>query len=333
VNGKTHQISGIAATLSVTAVTLENQVWLAQHLPSWLLPIFTPPPALLRAAHTFSEFEGAGISKAVVSKYAETPSGLSVAGIERGITGFTQYAVDSGAVVLTLLGIALLGLIVGQLPDLDTPYSTISNGGEAVAHLIKGSGFFRVIVRFIFDVFNIIPHLFSLFANHYMGGHRNGIIHGLLGWWGSSAAFTWFCWAVFGVPFYGLLFFVAYFVHLVVDSFSHSGVKWFWPLSNTFYHLLPKKLSFYTANPVHNAITQVACVIITGAATYSLVLKLGRSGEERQGGAIVVEDAALVLIVLVSLLLIIGMIVAAKANWKKFKSQRSPQRGHYNYSK
>jgi len=46
---------------------------------------------------------------------------------------------------------------------------------------------------------------------------------------------------------------LAYISHLIGDSLTKSGVKWFYPFSNKSYHLLPKKLTFKTGSLVEGA--------------------------------------------------------------------------------
>jgi membrane-bound metal-dependent hydrolase YbcI (DUF457 family) len=339
-NGKTHQVSGMTAVFATTAVAIQAHEWVLKSLPDWLVPWFSPPPTLLAAAQLLTPaeartamVEGALPANTVMTTTTAT-SGSPFTGIPTNLGGLAHYAVDTGAVLLTLLGIALLGLVVGQLPDLDTPYSTISNGGEAVSDMIKGKGWLKALIRFVFNVLNFIPQLLSLFAGRMMGGHRNGIVHGLLGWLGFSALFSWFAAAVLHQPFYGLLFLVAYFTHLIVDTFSHSGIKWFWPLTDRSYHLLPKSLRFYTANPLHNAMAQIASVLLADWAIYSLIASLSRGDKSAQALAnsanspslSILELVALGVLIIISLILIAGITLAAIADQRQFRREEQRAR-------
>ena len=340
-NGKTHQISGMTAVFATTAVAIQAHEWVLKTLPDWLVPWFSPPPTLLAAAQLLSPSEArvamaeGALPANTVMTTPSSASGLPFTGIQTSLGGLAHYAVDTGAVLLILLGIALLGLVAGQLPDLDTPYSTISNGGEAVSDMVRGKGWLKAIIRFVFNVLNVIPQLLSLFAGRLMGGHRNGIVHGLLGWFGFSALFGWFAVAVLHQPFYGLLFFVAYFTHLIIDTFSHSGIKWIWPLSDRSYHLLPKSLRFYTANPLHNAMAQIASVLVADWAIYSLIASLSRgdrsletlSNSANSSSLSVMELVALGVLIIISLILIAGITLAAIAEQRQFR--REEQRARY----
>jgi len=49
-----------------------------------------------------------------------------------------------------------------------------------------------------------------------------------------------------------LVSWLAYISHLLGDSLTKSGVKWFYPFNNRSYHLLPKKLTFKTGSLIEN---------------------------------------------------------------------------------
>ena len=50
-----------------------------------------------------------------------------------------------------------------------------------------------------------------------------------------------------------LISWLAYISHLVGDSLTRSGVKWFYPLNKKSYRLLPKKLTFKTGSLMEGA--------------------------------------------------------------------------------
>jgi len=55
---------------------------------------------------------------------------------------------------------------------------------------------------------------------------------------------------------------LAYISHLVGDSLTKSGVKWFYPFSKKSYHFLPKKLTFKTGSFVEDIITVLLLFVV-----------------------------------------------------------------------
>jgi membrane-bound metal-dependent hydrolase YbcI (DUF457 family) len=288
-NGKTHQISGVAATLAATYLAVKGSAWVAATLPDWAAAILQPPAALLNAAggpgpggstsatvpaSTGTVLVGGGPAAtitagaasfgsvssldlgALMDKTGQGPA-LGAGFSEAGLSNIASAGVNLASVALLLAGIALLGLIAGQFPDIDTPDSTIANSGRAVGRLVGGRGVFGLVVRGLFWLVNLLPHTTAVIANKFFG-HRGGIIHGLVGLCGTSLLVGALCAYFFHAPFVGVLFFSGYFTHLVVDSFSKSGVKWFWPLTAKSFHILPPGLRFDTGNWWHNALAQLA---------------------------------------------------------------------------
>jgi hypothetical protein len=259
-NGKTHQISGVATVLAASWLTLEHRVWLRQTLPDWLAPVVTPPPALL------SLFSPAGVG---ASTSPEAGLSLAAAG-EVPPVGAGSASATLPDLLTSLVIIIVIGWVGGQLADIDTPESTIANTPRAISRLCRWRGFWGgiagFVVRSLLLLVNLLPYGCAVIANKFFG-HRGGIIHGVLGWFGFSLLIG----VIIGTAFWGFLFWIAYGTHLFVDSLSRSGVKLLWPLSNKSLHIIPvRNMQFRTANPLHNAFAQSFFVLLVAWVGYSL---------------------------------------------------------------
>ena len=308
-NGKTHQITGIATTLAATWLCAANTELLQSHLPAWLSPILTPPAPLqvLGGANTIK---------------------LGQLSLDTA----TGDAISAGQSLGLLAAALVMGIIAGQLPDLDTPDSTISHYGMALSRKVKVKGIPGLLLKIAFWIVNIIPFAISTFANLVFNEHRNGFIHGLVGLFGFSFLFGWLSQAVWNTPFWGFLFFVGYATHLAVDSFSRSGVKWLWPLTDHSFHFMPAKATFYTANPLHNALAQSVAMLLIGWVGYQFCQHLPVSVGETTttnmlGAGVVAVEAgppAWVVFILVGVvgLSIAGIIWSGMVAWPEFKARQ-----------
>jgi hypothetical protein len=251
--------------LAASWLTLEHHTWLRQTLPDWLAPVVTPPTALLSLFSPVGTGTGteAGLSLAAAGEVASIPS--------------TNASATLPDLLTSLVIIIVIGWVGGQLADIDTPESTIANTPRAISRLCRWRGVFGSIagfvVRSLLLLVNLLPYGCAVIANKFFG-HRGGIIHGVLGWFGFSLLVA----VLTGTAFWGFLFWVAYGTHLLVDSLSRSGVKLLWPISNKSLHLIPmRNMQFRTANPLHNAFAQSFFVLLVAWVGISLVGRIWTS--------------------------------------------------------
>ena len=126
--------------------------------------------------------------------HATTGLALGLAGISFGIFGFLALPLGHGFLTLVLLA--------ALLPDIDHHSSSVGRKLPGISHAVE-----------------------------LLFGHR-GILHSVWGivFFGGA---TWLICRLFSVGAWKLIVFAicfGYFTHLVSDSFTKTGVKWFYPL-------------------------------------------------------------------------------------------------------
>ena len=224
-------------------------------LPSPLKVALTPPPQLVALFNN----NGIGIGIGIGAYPTSTSQNLS-----GDILGFSQG-------VLMLAGLTLLGIVAGQLPDIDQPTSTIANSGRAVGRLLKQRGILGFFVKLVFGIINILPQTLAWFANRFFSGHR-GVVHSLLATMVLSIGFGYITYLTLGSAFYGLLFASAYLSHLVVDMLTRSGIKLLLPLSKHDFWLLPPGLRFKADSEWQNTFVQALAVGVIGLVGVGVVV-------------------------------------------------------------
>ncbi|MBI2426524.1 MAG: metal-dependent hydrolase [Candidatus Kerfeldbacteria bacterium] len=187
--------------------------------------------------------------------------------------GKTHAVIGANTVWITTLVIAgfswhpalpLFGALGGLLPDLDAPESMAK-------HL-------RVSVGSRRNRLSIEPLALPSLIFSTLFGHR-GVLHSLFGLAVFSAI------AIFGVrwleprvpflpPESSILLILGYASHLVADSFTQYGIKYFWP-SDRRYHLLPQFLTW----SVQSAKGKFIELIISLLLSVTLIVWLLRSSQ------------------------------------------------------
>ena len=245
-NGHTHAICGAASTFSTTLLLIRFEPEVSSCLPDFLLPLFHPPAWFFAIPLPFELL-------------AQTTLGTGSVGdgIVQGPEKLNQVWSFISVVGLPLLLVLFIGWVVGQLPDIDEPHSSIANSGNKLGRLFGGGGGFLFgLVSLIFSLLNIIPQILAFCANRFFGGHRNGIVHGLVGLLGGSLLVGGISQLLWGQPFYGLLFFVAFISHLILDSLTEMGIRWLWPFSKESYHFLSKSFRLHSDSSFSNLALQ-----------------------------------------------------------------------------
>ncbi|EPY6472521.1 metal-dependent hydrolase [Clostridium sporogenes] len=157
---------------------------------------------------------------------------------------YKNHLIVSNVVILPIMSITntctisnLIVLGIGSLlPDIDEPHSYIGKRTRGISDLIN-----------------------SIF------GHR-GITHTLF-----SAILVFLISICIGISFghidIGIYFSLGYFLHILEDGFSKSGVKWFWPICNKTFKF---RVYYVTGSLVEFFIGIAAMLII-----YFQITKLG----------------------------------------------------------
>jgi len=166
-------------------------------------------------------------------------------------TSFSIYSLEGNTLTLTnpssLINLPLLvivGLVVGQLPDLDNIHSNISNLSKYTRRSLK---FKTLLSKILFWLLNIPFQLISRVVILFSGKHR-GIIHSLA----ASIMATLVFYLCFKSIDYSLIFFCVYLSHLVIDSFTIAGIKFLYPLSDYSFHTIP--FPFKSNSQIHNTV-------------------------------------------------------------------------------
>lgn len=195
-----------------------------------------------------------GVASVVVTTFVvsnlETES-IFAAPVELIITNWSHL----GEAVIPAVSILLIGIIGGQLPDIDQPTSTIANSGRAMGKMFAQKGFFGFLLKALFWIINFIPQTIAWVANTFLDGHR-GVVHSFLALFVVSGVAGFLSYTAIGTVFYGLLVGVAYLTHLLVDSFTKSGVGYLQPFSQKEFRLLPKVTCWKSSSPFWNGLMQ-----------------------------------------------------------------------------
>jgi membrane-bound metal-dependent hydrolase YbcI (DUF457 family) len=224
------------------------------------------------------------------------------------LTSITDWSHLTGALV-PLGVIFLIGVVAGQLPDIDQPTSTIANSGRAMGRMFEQKGFLGFILKVLFWIINFIPQGISWIANSFLDGHR-GVVHSLLALIVVTGGSGFLSYLAVGTAFYGMLIGVAYLIHLLVDSFTKSGIGYLQPFSEHNFRLLPKPLCWKSSSPFWNALMQAA----SWAGTLYLVYLLTLDG--------IIRDPQVALLVTFGAILF-GVLEFVGAWWSEVKKQSS----------
>ena len=301
-NGRTHNLMGIASVAATTWGATALHSWIVQTLPLPIAQVLTPPAALLFGNAKLNAIANAGavqngtllangntnanVGAISLALSDATPGAGAIPGPDSAISFANSVAAVPSLSVTThlldaliaLFVILLIGIIGGQFADIDQPTSTIANSGRTMGRLAMRYGrvrnpLARLVIKVVAWFVNLLPRTMAYIANHYFGGHR-GEVHTLLAVAIVSSLVGLVGGLVWHTPFVGVLFAVAYISHLVVDSFTRSGVNWFAPFNRGQYHLLPRAMQFRSDSEWQNRLVQIVAVLIilvTGVAMVSLL--------------------------------------------------------------